>query len=331
MNFGLAAYDLLREMYLEEFRRAGEAGWAAAAAAEPPIEPEKIPSAILRNNLFGIDIDPVALRLARASLALKSGATPPDDAWNLWQGGRAVRRIAWPPLRRRFDVVVTNPPYAAARRAAGRSRCANEAGLPGRPAQPSTPASSSVASASPAPAAARGCWPCSRSCLPGHSGARESTSTRTPPSRRSPTSARACSTSETPGHSRRSPSSFVASRKRAIVPPRKPLHSAWWSCPAGPRKKRRRWPRRFVERAARHRSSRVAIGIVRVASAGLGLLGDADLRGVFFGCRVWGRSRPRDRGWPPPTMRDSFAIGGRWSRFRRARRFGRRPTCGFPM
>ncbi|MCE5243609.1 MAG: BREX-1 system adenine-specific DNA-methyltransferase PglX, partial [Desulfobacteraceae bacterium] len=77
MHFGLAAYDLFLEMYREEFQRAGEPGWPG----EPSVAGVgDIPAAILRHNIFGLDIDPLAAGLARTALGLRAmregGAKP---------------------------------------------------------------------------------------------------------------------------------------------------------------------------------------------------------------------------------------------------------------
>ncbi|HET6250225.1 MAG TPA: N-6 DNA methylase [Tepidisphaeraceae bacterium] len=112
MNFGLVAYELLYQMYAEELVRAGEIGWLAIPSVASHAE---IPSAIVRTNLFGIDIDPTALDLARSTLQLKSGVDLSDDQWNLWLGDslfdeQIARRCA-----DGFDVIATNPPYVSAR------------------------------------------------------------------------------------------------------------------------------------------------------------------------------------------------------------------------
>jgi hypothetical protein len=66
MNFGLAAIDVLHGRYRDEIDRAGRPGWPA----EPSVRHERdIGPAILRHNLFGVDVDPTALWLARLSLA----------------------------------------------------------------------------------------------------------------------------------------------------------------------------------------------------------------------------------------------------------------------
>lgn len=77
MHFGLVAFDLLAEMYREELQRAGEPGWPE----EPSVaeEPE-IPAAILRNNLFGMDIDPRAVQLSALALYLKAKSLQPGAA-----------------------------------------------------------------------------------------------------------------------------------------------------------------------------------------------------------------------------------------------------------
>ncbi len=116
MHFGLAALPLLEAMYREEQACAGQPGWPAKAsirAGEHPAE------AALACNLYGADIDPLALRLARAALAIRAargaGETSalPD----------AHLELAPPPLgslRRaqgepQYDCVVANPPYMIAR------------------------------------------------------------------------------------------------------------------------------------------------------------------------------------------------------------------------
>jgi len=67
MHFGQYAFGLFHQMYLDEMERAGEPGWPA----EPSIkDPRDIPTAIIENNLFGIDIDPRAIQIASLSLLL---------------------------------------------------------------------------------------------------------------------------------------------------------------------------------------------------------------------------------------------------------------------
>jgi len=69
MHFGLIAFDLLANMYLEEIAHAGQDGWPA----DPPVMREdEIPAAILANNLFGIDIDLRAVQLAALALYLRA-------------------------------------------------------------------------------------------------------------------------------------------------------------------------------------------------------------------------------------------------------------------
>ncbi len=90
MNFGLVALEMLREMYLEE----GFAG--------------DVDQAIVRNNLVGFDIDPVAVELGRRSLEIKIGK--PIREHRLVVGDALFGDVA-----EKFDVVVTNPPYLSAR------------------------------------------------------------------------------------------------------------------------------------------------------------------------------------------------------------------------
>jgi hypothetical protein len=106
MNFGLAAADLLREMYREEMDRAGRPGWPA----EPSVRQEReIGPAILRHNLHGVDIDPTALWLADLSLRLKLRSKEVDCAHLVAADGLSHSD------GQRFDIVVTNPPFASSR------------------------------------------------------------------------------------------------------------------------------------------------------------------------------------------------------------------------
>ena len=69
MNFGLVAIDMLRQMYGEEIRRAGECGWEAPSCESM----DQVDRMIVERNLAGFDIDPVAIELARRSLGIKIG------------------------------------------------------------------------------------------------------------------------------------------------------------------------------------------------------------------------------------------------------------------
>jgi len=69
MHFGLVAFDLFAAMYQEELERAGEPGWPKTPSVSDPPE---IPTAILANNLFGIDIDLRAVQLSALALYLKA-------------------------------------------------------------------------------------------------------------------------------------------------------------------------------------------------------------------------------------------------------------------
>ena len=69
MHFGLVAFDLFIEMYREELEHAGQPGWPD----EPSVAKEEdIPAAIIRNNIYGIDIDLRAVQLAALTLYLKA-------------------------------------------------------------------------------------------------------------------------------------------------------------------------------------------------------------------------------------------------------------------
>src|SRR5439155_10875084 len=63
MNFGLVAIEMLDAMYREELKTHG------ASRASVSNEDE-IPHAILKHNLFGIDIDDTALELAAQTLSM---------------------------------------------------------------------------------------------------------------------------------------------------------------------------------------------------------------------------------------------------------------------
>ncbi len=71
MHFGLVAFDLFAAMYQEELERAGEPGWPAAPSVNSL---EEIPAAILKYNLFGIDIDLRAVQLSALALYLKAAS-----------------------------------------------------------------------------------------------------------------------------------------------------------------------------------------------------------------------------------------------------------------
>jgi len=72
MHFGLVAFDLFYEMYLEELENAGKPGWPTEEEIRQKIkEKNDIPVAIVENNLYGIDIDLRAIQLSALTLYLK--------------------------------------------------------------------------------------------------------------------------------------------------------------------------------------------------------------------------------------------------------------------
>ena len=75
MHFGLVAFDLFAAMYQEELKRAGEPGWPTTPSVSDPTE---IPAAILKYNLFGVDIDLRAVQLSALALYLKAKALSPQ-------------------------------------------------------------------------------------------------------------------------------------------------------------------------------------------------------------------------------------------------------------
>ncbi|MBW1707833.1 MAG: BREX-1 system adenine-specific DNA-methyltransferase PglX, partial [Deltaproteobacteria bacterium] len=75
MHFGLVAFDLFSFMYREEMERAGDPGWPE----KPSVNTEKeIASAILANNIFGIDIDLRSVQLSALTLLLKAKMLNPE-------------------------------------------------------------------------------------------------------------------------------------------------------------------------------------------------------------------------------------------------------------
>ena len=106
MNFGLVAVDLLRQIYREELDRAGETDWPQPSCKLPT----KIDAAIANHNLFGFDIDPLALDLARQTLQIKLSCNLPENHLQLADTLFDKKIDAM-----RFDVIATNPPYLCAR------------------------------------------------------------------------------------------------------------------------------------------------------------------------------------------------------------------------
>lgn len=74
MHFGVVAFDVLFEMYVEELEKAGSPGWPPKASVNSP---EEIPAKIIDCNLFGIDIDLRALQLSALTLYLKARSKHP--------------------------------------------------------------------------------------------------------------------------------------------------------------------------------------------------------------------------------------------------------------
>jgi SAM-dependent methyltransferase len=74
MHFGLVAFDLLSAMYHEEIEYAGKPGWHSEPSV---VSPEHIPAAILRNNIYGIDIDLRAVQLATLCLYIRAKSVNP--------------------------------------------------------------------------------------------------------------------------------------------------------------------------------------------------------------------------------------------------------------
>ncbi len=69
MHFGLVAFDLFVEMYREEMENAGKPGWPGKASVQFEND---IPSAIISNNLHGLDLDLRAVQLSALTLFLRT-------------------------------------------------------------------------------------------------------------------------------------------------------------------------------------------------------------------------------------------------------------------
>ena len=69
MHFGLIAFDLFEQMYSEEIENKGKPGWPDMPSVEDRAD---IPAAIIKNNLFGIDLDLRAVQLSALTLFLRS-------------------------------------------------------------------------------------------------------------------------------------------------------------------------------------------------------------------------------------------------------------------
>ncbi|MDZ4384692.1 MAG: SAM-dependent methyltransferase, partial [Nitrospirota bacterium] len=69
MHFGMVAFDLFYEMYMEELERAGQDGWPEKPSVGDKTE---IPASIIENNLYGIDLDLRAIQLSALSLYIKA-------------------------------------------------------------------------------------------------------------------------------------------------------------------------------------------------------------------------------------------------------------------
>ena len=74
MHFGLVAFDLFVDMYLEELANAGREGWPLEASVDTE---DDIPASVVANNLHGIDIDLRAVQLSALTLYLKAKTLNP--------------------------------------------------------------------------------------------------------------------------------------------------------------------------------------------------------------------------------------------------------------
>ncbi len=74
MHFGLIAFDIFVRMYEEEIDRKGKPGWPEEPSTKTK---EDIPSAIISENIHGIDIDLRAVQLAALVLFMKAKSLVP--------------------------------------------------------------------------------------------------------------------------------------------------------------------------------------------------------------------------------------------------------------
>ncbi|MFZ5814878.1 MAG: Eco57I restriction-modification methylase domain-containing protein [Bacillota bacterium] len=124
MHFGLTVYDLLERCYREELDRAGEPGWPRSPSVRSAAE---IPAAVMAANLYGFDIDPGVLGVARRALRLRSGEEP-RHLYQVPAPLGALDRQGSPGGL--FHVVLTNPPYMARKNAEPALAACLEAGYP---------------------------------------------------------------------------------------------------------------------------------------------------------------------------------------------------------
>ncbi len=111
MPFGLAVFDLLEQIYREEMQNAGKRGWPDT----PTVKSEDdICDSIIANNLFGIDIDPLAKKLSRLSFAIRTKNSLTREL-NILIANTLDKNL-FVKLKRskfpqQFDIVLLNPPY----------------------------------------------------------------------------------------------------------------------------------------------------------------------------------------------------------------------------
>lgn len=111
MHLGFSAMKVMEMIYREELENAGKAGWPDTPSV---LREEEIRPAILQHNLYGVDIDILALELAVLGFFVGMGAReyhPP----NLYCGD-SLKKIIFRKLRQihfptHFDIILLNPPY----------------------------------------------------------------------------------------------------------------------------------------------------------------------------------------------------------------------------
>ncbi len=110
MLLGLSAFDLLERMYREELNNAGKKCWPK----RPSVQSEdEIYEAIIRNNLFGVDIDAYAVKFSELafSIRFKSQCKKLNILIADTLNGNLSEKMRRKKFPSSFDIVLLNPPY----------------------------------------------------------------------------------------------------------------------------------------------------------------------------------------------------------------------------
>ncbi len=111
MHLGLAAMEVLKKKYNEEYKNAGRRGWPEIPSVD---HPDQIAESMIVNNLYGIDIDPLALELSAMVLHIYSNGKITRFPNLLCVDSLKISSLArFSPegFPNGFDVILLNPPY----------------------------------------------------------------------------------------------------------------------------------------------------------------------------------------------------------------------------